>query len=138
MENLMASLMVVIGLCCMVSLEIQPRLAWGAPVQEHNVCHNPQTQRELNACAVKEYKEADDELNKMYQHAISRLDKEQRSQLRIAQRAWVKFRDAHCKFASMESGGGTMYQTLYYECLKAISESRITDLEKALKSLLNR
>lgn len=134
----MASLIVLIGLCYMASLGLQPPLAWGALVQEHNPCHNPQTQKELNACAVKEYEEADAELNKIYQHVISQLGKEQRSQLRIAQREWVKFRDAHCKFVSMESSGGTMYQTLYYECLKSVTESRIAHLEKALKGLLNR
>ena len=57
----------------------------------------PQTQPELNAEACREFRIADDELNKTY-NQILRIYKDNAEfieKLKTAQRAWLVFRDAH-------------------------------------------
>jgi len=59
-------------------------------------CNEAGTQLELNACALDEFKRADQELNETY---AAVLKKEQQDptfirKLRSAQRAWIAFRDA--------------------------------------------
>jgi uncharacterized protein YecT (DUF1311 family) len=134
----MASLVIVIGLYWLASLGLQPGFASGAPAQDQNPCRDPQTQKEINACAVREYKEADTELNKTYRQVIAQLRNDQKTQLGVAQKAWIKFKDAQCAFESMDARGGSMYQTLYYGCLTSVTRSRTIDLKRVLETMSKR
>ena len=60
-----------------------------------------QTQSEMNQAAILDLKSTEDELTKVYQQVIQRYSKGSDAdlalvdKLRKAQRAWIKFRDAH-------------------------------------------
>ncbi|GEN27777.1 hypothetical protein HVA01_14230 [Halovibrio variabilis] len=67
------------------------------------------TQTELSQCTAQAYQAADNELNAVYQTLVSRLEDNLVSleKLRVAQRAWIGFRDAECAFESSAVEGGS-------------------------------
>src|SRR5579883_2355182 len=46
-----------------------------------------------------ELADSDDKLNETYQKIMSQLDKKQQAALKEAQKAWIKMRDADCRWA---------------------------------------
>lgn len=64
--------------------------------QTKNCIETAMTQLEMNRCSGIEYKEADAELNRVYRliREIYQEDKEFLNNLKVAQRAWIKLRDA--------------------------------------------
>lgn len=97
-------------------------------------CANAQTQMELNECQAREYKKADAALNTVYKQLMAKVDDEgERSALKAAQLAWIKYRDANCEFESYLNKGGTMYSMVYDGCLTALTQERT----RHLRDLLN-
>jgi uncharacterized protein YecT (DUF1311 family) len=107
-------------------------------------CENPQAQQEMNYCAGIDFERADAELNAEYRAAIAharqadrtdaaaRLPSDDRpgdeATLRDAQRAWVGFRDAHCRLQGYEARGGSMESMLYDGCRAALTRARTAEL----------
>lgn len=80
-------------------------------------CSNAQTQQEMNACAATEYRKADQQLNETYQAIIKRASPAQRELLTLAEDAWIKVRDADCKFVSSGAEGGSAQGLVHSQCL---------------------
>jgi uncharacterized protein YecT (DUF1311 family) len=110
-------------------------LAWSTEAPTQPPCADPQTQTAINACAEQEYKEADAALNVTYKRLMEKLIPGRKTQLKAAQTAWIKFRDAHCRFDSTPYRGGTMAPTVYYGCITAMTKARTEELQKALGEL---
>jgi uncharacterized protein YecT (DUF1311 family) len=111
-------------------------------------CENPQAQQEMNFCAAQDFERADAELNAAYRTAIEsarQSDREysrladgaggptdggpgEEATLREAQRAWVSFRDAHCRLESFEARGGTMQPMLDSGCRATLTRARTAEL----------
>ena len=111
-------------------------------------CANPQAQQEMNFCAAEDFRRADAELNGAYRAAIAeaqQADREYRflddeaggrptgepgweASLREAQRAWIGFRDAHCRLQSLEARGGSMQPMLDSGCRAALTRARTAEL----------
>jgi uncharacterized protein YecT (DUF1311 family) len=111
-------------------------------------CENPQAQQEMNYCAARDFERADAELNNVYRTAIERAreaDGEyagladgaggpsdglpgEEATLREAQRAWVSFRDAHCRLESFEARGGSMQPMLDAGCRATLTRARTAEL----------
>lgn len=111
-------------------------------------CENPQAQQEMNYCAGQDFERADAELNTVYRGAIERAreaDREyaridpgganarrgepgEEASLREAQRAWVTFRDAHCRLQSFEARGGSMQPMLDAGCRATVTRARTAEL----------
>lgn len=91
-------------------------------------CKNPQTQTELNICSGVDYQRADKQLNQVYNQVRDQLSANRRQQLIVAQRAWISFRDADCKFARSEVEGGTMAPLIFNNCLQDMTKKRISEL----------
>jgi uncharacterized protein YecT (DUF1311 family) len=83
-------------------------------------CADAQDQHSLNMCALEDYQAADVELNQQWaetaaamKEADAELDREHDKQpgyyetLLEAQRAWLKYRDAHCLVDSFSFRGGS-------------------------------
>jgi uncharacterized protein YecT (DUF1311 family) len=52
-----------------------------------------------------------------------------------AQRLWVRYRDASCRFeASMEAGGGSAEPLARYDCLARLTDIRVKELERIASS----
>ena len=107
-------------------------LAIARQVRKKNPCDNAQTQAEMNDCAAKEYRAADQKLNKLYADLSSKLEPERLAKLKEAQRAWIKFRDADCEFQAYLNKGGTIYPLVYDGCLTENANNRIKQLVEML------
>lgn len=108
-------------------------------------CDNANTQMEMDACASDQYQQADAELNTVYREAVSRLERADREfseissnlvgavdALKVAQRAWIAFRDASCDLAGFEARGGTLERTIYIGCQTELTRKRTAELRDLL------
>jgi uncharacterized protein YecT (DUF1311 family) len=74
----------------------------------------------------------DKRLNAAYQKALSMAQSDkQREQLRVAQRAWLKFRDADCDY--YELGEGTIARIEGGVCMLTLTQQRAEELERAVE-----
>ena len=96
-------------------------------------CTDPQTQFEMNQCAGKAYKAADLELNQVYQRLATRLDDGEKTQLKEAQTAWLKYRDSNCEFVADQFKGGSMRPMIYGYCLADVTKKRTSELKSQIK-----
>ena len=87
-----------------------------------------ETQMEMNECAGIAYDKADRRLNQVYKRL------ERTSELVAAQRAWITFRDAECKYKASAYEGGSMQPMVYAGCLQSLTEDRIKQLEETALS----
>ena len=110
-------------------------------------CRDPQAQSDMNICASIAFERADSELNAEYRRAVARTHAADRASagelpardhrpgeeatLREAQRAWVAFRDAHCRLQGYESRGGSMEPMLYDGCRAAVTRERTGQLRRS-------
>ncbi|WP_395593739.1 lysozyme inhibitor LprI family protein [Pseudomonas sp. B26140] len=98
-------------------------------------CANAGDQATMNQCAGQDYKAADKELNAVYQQITGRLkdNPDGKKLLVSAQRAWIGFRDAECKFSSSGVTGGSVYPLIYSNCMTAVTKVRVEVLKQYLK-----
>ena len=110
-------------------------VASGSQVQKDDPCKG-ETTFEMKRCAAKKYKEADDQLNKVYRELMAKLDNEgHKTSLRTAQQAWLKYRDSHCEFVSFLYEGGTLYSIVLTDCRTALTSSRTKELKVEIEDL---
>jgi len=96
-------------------------------------CANASSQADMNDCAGREYKAADATLNQVYRQLVSMLDDEEKLQLKEAQTAWLKYRDANCEFVGGQYKGGTMRPMVHAMCLADMTRSRTSELRTQIK-----
>ncbi|CRL51451.1 lysozyme inhibitor LprI family protein [Pseudomonas sp. SIMBA_041] len=98
-------------------------------------CDNATDQATMNQCAAQQNAAADKELNALYQQITTRLKAEpERKKLLVgAQRAWVAFRDAECKFSASGVEGGSVYPLIYSSCTTDLTKARIQTFRNYLK-----
>lgn len=102
-------------------------------VEGDDPCANPMTQMEMNQCAIKEYNDADAELNRVYKEVMAKLRPEMQAKLKTAQKAWLQYRDANCDCASFDYSEGSIYPVMYYGCLKNMTIARTKEIQDLLK-----
>ncbi|MEE4154398.1 MAG: lysozyme inhibitor LprI family protein [Erythrobacter sp.] len=114
------------------------------PVADWN-CEDPTRQQEMNWCAAREFEEADAALNEAWSRARARTraqdadyasyqpEGDERpghfASLLEAQRAWLTFRDAHCRIDGYTARGGTLEPLLVSTCKTALTKARTDQLE---------
>lgn len=96
-------------------------------------CAEAQTQADMNICWGKQYKAADAQLNVVYREFMSKLGPEETAQLKTAQLAWLKFRDANCEFVAGQFKGGTMRPMIAGMCLADVTYARVSELKAQMK-----
>jgi len=91
-------------------------------------------QRDMNVCADEAFQKADANLNALYQEIRQRLAGEAdiAALFVAAQRAWLPFRDAECKFAASGVSGGSICPTIYAGCLERLTKARVEDFQTYL------
>jgi uncharacterized protein YecT (DUF1311 family) len=99
-------------------------------------CTNAMTQQAMTQCAALKYKKADAALNDLYRQVRQRLtdDAVHTQRLVDAQKAWLAFRDAECKFESRsgEPGAGSVAEMALADCLTALTAKRSADFRELL------
>lgn len=104
-------------------------------------CNESGTQLELNACAHDEFVRADKALNQAYQALLKKEAKNKPfiRKLKVAQRAWVVFRDADiearfaCDKENIRFCWGSMYPMLLLFRKAELTRERTKHLQQILK-----
>lgn len=89
-------------------------------------------QQGLNYCLGERYTFWDGLLNNVYQQVIAERSPETVDQLRIAQRAWITYRDNTCDLEAARAAGGSAEPMMRFGCLVRLTERRTRDLENYL------
>jgi uncharacterized protein YecT (DUF1311 family) len=113
-----------------------------------NPCdEQPPSQRQMDACAGFQYRQADARLNKVYQKAMEYMTNDQSrakknndqrqvqyektavESLQQAERAWLSYRELQCKAAGQQYEGGSMRPMIESQCLTTLTAHRIADIK---------
>ncbi len=97
-------------------------------------CDQKITRPEIGGCLIENYQEADKKLNAVYSRLFA-LEFEGKEQLRLAQRAWISFRDAECEYMDYR---GTMSNFLKLMCLEKWTLRRTEELEAHINDVQSR
>ncbi len=79
-------------------------------------------------CITTELKRQDDRLNQNYKKLMSSLSNERKKDLQEAQRAWLRFRDANCRFYN-DPDGGTAARVEANDCILNATADRASELK---------
>jgi uncharacterized protein YecT (DUF1311 family) len=96
-------------------------------------CAKPVTQYEMNQCAGKAYRAADETMNQVYRKLVAMLDEVEKAKLKEAQVAWLKYRDTNCEFVGDQYAGGSIRPLIQATCLKDMTNHRTTELKTQIK-----
>ena len=96
-------------------------------------CGAAQTQADMTICWGNQYKAADAKLNQVYRQFTAKLDDEEKTELKTAQTAWLKYRDANCEFVGDQYKGGTMRPMIAAICLADVTDNRTRELTAQMK-----
>ncbi|WP_448872599.1 lysozyme inhibitor LprI family protein [Desulfobulbus propionicus] len=94
------------------------------------------TQLDLNLCADETFKKADRELNELYKKILTEYADDPKfiEKLKMAQRAWLKFRDAEMDALFPHQDEDRYYGSVYPMCsaswLTTLTQERIAQLRK--------
>ena len=83
---------------------------------------------EMLDCISAEHERQDARLNENYKRLISKLSPKRKEQLLEAQRAWVKFRDANCRFY-YDPEGCSAAHLAGTDCMLQATADRATELK---------
>jgi uncharacterized protein YecT (DUF1311 family) len=97
--------------------------------QDHDAedCSDRDSTPEIVECLGGQTAVWDRKLNTAYQKRLDSVSARQREALRAAQRLWVQYRDANCRYYA--AGEGTIARIEAAECLRSMTESRAKELE---------
>lgn len=108
--------------------------AWSQDVD----CANAIAQVEMTYCAERDWQRADVELNDAYRAASAKMDDIDaelhddplgaKKALKLAQRAWITYRDAACVADGFQMRGGTGEQMVVMGCMARLTEERTAHL----------
>ncbi len=123
----------LIGFCTLMSfVRVQ--------AQAKDRCLDKETQSEMNVCEAERYHRADAELNLVYQELLKKrsADKVFVQKLKLAEEAWIKFRDANIEALYPEEDKALAYGSVYPMCramqLSSMTDQRTEFLRRMLKS----
>jgi uncharacterized protein YecT (DUF1311 family) len=136
----------------MIASLILPVLAQAAapPVPGWN-CAEPIVQQEMNWCAGQDYAVADAELNAQWTITAAAMKSHDADfaasgaaaydkraghfrSLLEAQRAWLRYRDAHCRTEGYQARGGSMEPLLASSCKADLTRKRTEQLKDLVES----
>ena len=110
-------------------------IASGATAQGTD-CEKAETQVELRQCEQARYQDADKALNEQWSLARAQIGDEPDAEKALldAQRAWITFRDLHCKAVGFQSRGGTLEPVVVAGCLADVTGHRVEELKAFVAS----
>ncbi len=113
----------------------EPAAMVSASIARADDCASAMDQRTMDECADKPYKKSDAELNVLYKQIEQRLEEntDTTKLLVAAQRAWLTFRDAECKFSTSGVSGGSVYPMIYAGCADGLTRKRVDAFKTYLK-----
>ncbi len=99
--------------------------AWAGEQGEPGNCTG--STPEMVECLMAQHAHWDKELTIAYQEAMRNAPPAQKKELREAERAWIKYRDANCAYYA--AGEGTIARIDAAACLRDMTERRALELK---------
>ena len=93
-------------------------------------CKDAATTAAMRTCENARYQKAEQDLNAAFNELMRQLDADQKSKLRLAQSAWMRFREANADFEAATVRGGTLAPLLKVSTLADMTEARAAELKK--------
>lgn len=90
-------------------------------------CQGPGSDADKAQCFVAAQTAADDQPNRTYKEILSKVDSNERDALTVAERPWIRFRDAHCHAKRRLYEGGSGAPIAFVVCMEAETRPRISD-----------
>lgn len=100
------------------------------PKPAENQCENATTTAAMRTCEMARFQTAQRELEAAYEGLMKHLETEQQQKLRLAQRAWLRFRDANADFQASTAQGGTLAPLIRVGTLTEMTKARTADLKR--------
>lgn len=110
-------------------------------------CDDPQFQQEMNWCAAQEFRVADEALNLQWSMTSAEMKRRDAAwsegddgrpghfaTLLEAQRAWLAYRDAHCRSEAYAFRGGSMEPLMDATCKTAMTQKRTEELQALVET----
>lgn len=98
-------------------------------------CGDAETQDVMNACFALEFKKADEEMVSTYRTIMKGLEHQDQEQVRTAQRAWIRYREFHCRaLGSLQAGGGSLEPTEVFSCKAELTRARTKEIHDGYKT----
>ncbi len=102
-------------------------------------CEDAMTQADMNWCAAQDYNRADEALNRQWSATAAEMKRRDArgpddgrpgyfQTLLEAQRAWLTYRDAHCRSEGFYARGGSLEPLLVATCKTDLTEARTEQL----------
>ena len=127
----MRHLIALFGLMLLAALPARAESEW--------VCDNAPDNATHVACADRELKKSDAELNRVYQNLMRTLSADSKpingygtdpaTALRESQQAWVAFRDKNCHWKATAFYGGSGQLVIGVSCLAVATRARVKELQ---------
>ena len=90
-----------------------------------------QNQTEMNEEAFNAYSLVDKNMSATYQLILANFSTKNEKDLLIAsQKAWIVYKEAHCKSIANGYEGGSMQPMIYNSCMESITNERIIQLNQ--------
>ena len=105
-------------------------LAPGVFAAEPPGCDNATTTAAMQACESAHYTQANQKLNAVYNRLMKTLEPSKREKLRVAELAWIQFRDKNAAFMASAAEGGTLAPLIQLTTSTAMTEARAAELAK--------
>ena len=98
--------------------------------REYTVCFDKSNgvTAEMINCILAETTRQDARLNENYKNLMSKLSQSRKQALLEAQRAWIQFRDANCRFYD-DPEGGSIARVTANECILNATADRAKELQ---------
>jgi uncharacterized protein YecT (DUF1311 family) len=121
------------------------------PIDPQRVCQAG-SQAEINQCVSERYKKADARVNAVYRRVVQIMEKgvsdaqsdrdpdlvkyNQRAieKLRMAERAWIRYRDLHCEADSQQYEGGAAVPMYWGLCMERTTADRVEELKRTYEN----
>lgn len=104
------------------------------PVRIDASCAARATTAAMIECIAADHARQDRRLNRAYRAAQAALPASRRTALTRAQRAWIAFRDAECRFVA-DPQGGSVARIAANDCLRRLTAERADALEALARDL---
>jgi uncharacterized protein YecT (DUF1311 family) len=121
--------MLVLAAPAMVALGVLPAAEMFG--SDYQPCGDQANTVAIVDCISAKTRSWDQRLNAAYRDLAQRIEPGQRDALKTSERLWIQYRDANCRFYG--SGEGTIRQIQAAECVRALTQDRALELEKAMK-----
>lgn len=97
-------------------------------------CNNATTTAAMQDCESARYTQANQKLNAVYARLMKTLNPSRREKLRLAELAWIQFRDKNAAFMATAAEGGTLAPLIQLTTSTDMTAARAAELEKLAAS----